>query len=718
MKTSFRFGKLLFAATFLLSSTVATIGQVPQLLNYQGRIAVNGTNFTGSGLFKFALVDGGTNLTRAATGIATNVSGFLVGVNITDGGAGYTTPPTVSVIGGGGSGASFTAQISGGVVTNVIVNSAGSGYSGSPGIAFSPPASNVVAQTFWSNDGTSSSGAQPAASVPLPVARGLYSVLLGDTTLASMTTLPAGIFSNPDVRLRVWFNDGITGFQQLTPDQRLAAVGYAIMAGTVPDGSITAGKIAPGAVGSSQLSSNLTILGTMSVGNLLVNGSPLSGSASYQVPAGTNIQTQAGGSYFITNTSGNFILPPSPNVGDVIRLIFANVNGDSVYNVMQNPGQQCVKWNNFSPGGIPLVAGADGSRLVVGGNGYGFFLSTNSAVNWIGEPPLEPWIAPNYFDAIQMSGDGSHIFTSASFNNFYGLIISGDYGETWLLETNLPSDWSYITAIASSTNGVKVVAVGPAGVITSTDAGLNWTLRTSAPTNAYWRSVASSADGTKLVAIASTYGNNPGIYTSGNSGQTWTLQISAPTNASWTSVASSADGIKLVAAAYGDGLTGGIYTSVNSGQTWTLQNNAPTNASWVSVASSADGTKLVACAPWNGQASGIYTSVNSGSVWVRQTNGLFNGGQYVYAVTSSADGSKLAAFVGENNKIYRSVDSGNSWSPCSTIPSSYSVLAAVTTRGASGGARIDPGNNHTELTLVYLGNGMFAGTIIGNLIGY
>jgi len=716
MKTSFRFGKLLFAATVLLSSTVATPGQVPQLLNYQGRIAVNGTNFTGSGQFKFALVDGGTNLTRAATGIATNVSGFLVGVNITDGGAGYTTPPTVSVIGGGGSGASFTAQISGGVVTNVIVNSAGSGYSGSPGIAFSPPASNVVAQTFWSNDGTSSSGAQPAASVPLPVTRGLYSVLLGDTALSNMSTLPASLFANPGVWLRVWFNDGTTGFQQLTPDQRLAAVGYAIMAGTVPDGSITAGKIAQGAVGSSQLSSNLTIPGTMSVGNLLVNGSPLSGSSSFQIPAGTNIQTQAGGCYFITNTSGNFILPPFPNVGDVIRLQFANVNGDSVYNLLQNPGQQCVKWNNFSPGGIPLVTSDDDSRLLVGGNGYGFFLSTNSAVNWIGEPPLEPWIAPDYFEAIQMSGDGSHIFASASFNNFHGLIISGDYGQTWLLETNLPSTFYDIQSIACSSNGVKVVAATvSAGIFTSTDAGSNWTLRTNAPP---CFSVASSADGAKLIAIAWGGGNNPGIYTSGNSGQTWTLQISAPTNASWSSVASSADGTKLVAAAYWNGATGGIYTSVNSGQTWTIQNSAPTDASWTSVASSADGTKLVATANWNGLTGGIYTSVNSGSVWVRQTNGLFNGGQSAYAVASSSDGSKLAAFVADDNRIYRSVDSGNSWSLCSTIPSSSSVLAAVTTRGASGGARIDPGNNKTELTLVYLGNGMFAGTIIGNLIGY
>src|SRR5258708_4755184 len=80
--------------------------------------------------------------------------------------------------------------------------------------------------TFWSNDGTSSAGSQPTSAVPLTVSTGLYSVLLGDITLANMTTVPASVFGNADVRLRVWFNDGSNGFQQLTPDQRLASNGY------------------------------------------------------------------------------------------------------------------------------------------------------------------------------------------------------------------------------------------------------------------------------------------------------------------------------------------------------------------------------------------------------------------------------------------------------------------------------------------------------------
>ncbi len=131
-----------------LFSVRPACAQVPQLLNYQGRVTVGGTNFDGTAQFKFALVN--------ATG-STN---------------------------------------------------------------------------YWSNDGRVTG--QPVTAVALSVTKGLYSVLLGDTGVAGMGyAVSSLIFTNSEVRLRVWFNDGVTGFQQLTPDQRVAAVGYALVAANV-----------------------------------------------------------------------------------------------------------------------------------------------------------------------------------------------------------------------------------------------------------------------------------------------------------------------------------------------------------------------------------------------------------------------------------------------------------------------------------------------------
>src|SRR5512137_1596794 len=73
--------------------------------------------------------------------------------------------------------------------------------------------------------------------------------------------------------------------------------------------------------------------------------------------------------------------------------------------------------------------------------------------------------------------------------------------------------------------------------------------------------------------------------------QKWT-QSSAPTG-KWTSVASSADGTKLIAAQFG-----GVYISNNSGITWTAV-TILLAGNWLSVASSADGTKLVSASGQN-----------------------------------------------------------------------------------------------------------------------
>ncbi len=160
--------KLLLALALSVGANFVASAQVPQIIGYQGRVLASGTNFTGTGQFKFALVN--------ATGTTTH----------------------------------------------------------------------------WSHDGTATG--EPATALALTVTDGLVSVLLGDTTITGMTTAIApSVFASTDVRLRIWFSDGTAAFQQLAPDQRLAAAGYALVAATVPDAAITTAKIAAGAVASTSL---------------------------------------------------------------------------------------------------------------------------------------------------------------------------------------------------------------------------------------------------------------------------------------------------------------------------------------------------------------------------------------------------------------------------------------------------------------------------------
>ena len=103
---------------------------------------------------------------------------------------------------------------------------------------------------FWSN--SPFSGAKPISAVSLPVTNGLFTVQLGDTNLG-MIALSPNIFTNGSLALRIWFDDGINGSSQLSPDQRLTSSGYAMLAGSVADRGVSGESIASSSITSDKL---------------------------------------------------------------------------------------------------------------------------------------------------------------------------------------------------------------------------------------------------------------------------------------------------------------------------------------------------------------------------------------------------------------------------------------------------------------------------------
>jgi formylglycine-generating enzyme required for sulfatase activity len=85
---------------------------------------------------------------QAATAVATETNGSVASIEVTSGGSSYGAPPTVTLVGGGGTGASAVAQVSGGAVINIILESPGSGYTNAPIVAIAPPPPPIIPATL------------------------------------------------------------------------------------------------------------------------------------------------------------------------------------------------------------------------------------------------------------------------------------------------------------------------------------------------------------------------------------------------------------------------------------------------------------------------------------------------------------------------------------------------------------------------------------------
>ena len=313
-----------------------------------------------------------------------------------------------------------------------------------------------------------------------------------------------------------------------------------------------------------------------------------------------------------------------------------------------------------------VTCSSDGTRLIAAGDD-GIFGSLDGGLTWL-------FLNSNASGSVACSANGTKIIASAS----GAVYTSADWEQpgsdmrsrpminiTWHPPPTEPNWWQWDTAefLAQFICRPIPEVLGPC--------------RKGRPAfwlGNLWSSVASSADGTKLVVAAETTEVNgsflPGpIYTSANSGASWTLS-GAPSNV-WYSVACSADGTKLVAAAYAGpsqiGGTGLIYISSDSGVTWT--NVGPPTNYWMSVASSTNGTHLIAVSLFDQGTQNpgvIWRSTNSGVNWNKDAlTGYFD------AAATSADGTILASTDVARDQIYTFGE------PLAIVPHTLPVLSAA-----------------------------------------
>lgn len=88
---------------------------------------------------------------RVEEGVFTKI---LTGVKVDNGGAGYLSNLTASIIGGGGTGATCSVAVSNGVITGATLTNAGTGYTSLPNVILNNPLTNSVKSIEIVNGGS------------------------------------------------------------------------------------------------------------------------------------------------------------------------------------------------------------------------------------------------------------------------------------------------------------------------------------------------------------------------------------------------------------------------------------------------------------------------------------------------------------------------------------------------------------------------------------
>lgn len=292
---------------------------------------------------------------RAATGTPIIVNGFVVGVNITDGGAGYTNTPLVRIIGAGGSGAQVTAVVSNGVVTAANINNPGSNYpTNTTVVVFDAPyifnpILGIAPMSFLSFSNLTVSG-----NYQLQQLSAYYWTNLPVNFTASnsvYTQMIAGVVSSGNYRLAI------------APVPAQAFATPVVAYGFVVNATITSG-------GSGYVTSPTV---------KIIGGNGTNATAVAQISGGvvTNIMITNPGSGY-TNTATVAIVigqPPaaavSPAVLPVMRVDAASLAPYDNYQVQFTPTIGS-SWGNWS-GGLFTPTAVTNSQYLFITNGAGFF---------------------------------------------------------------------------------------------------------------------------------------------------------------------------------------------------------------------------------------------------------------------------------------------------------------------------------------------------------
>ena len=280
------------------------------------------------------------------------MSGFVVQVTVTDGGWGYTNPPLVEIVGGGGSGAQAVAVLANGQIVAIDILDAGFGYTDIPQILIAPP------------------------FIP-PATLGLVPL-----TLLTFTNLTPGLgYQLQTFNSSTWFNRGTnftaanSCFTQMVSGT-IAPNGWRLALTPVPTQAQAVAQVFNGFVIGATVTSGGSGYTTNPAVTIVSNGAGSNATATATLANGAvaAVHIQHAGNGYTVSPSILIEPPPvialSPTVTQVMELELGNLSSWGSYQLRSAP-TPTGPWSDL---GAPFTAAAATNTQYIGVSGsVGFF---------------------------------------------------------------------------------------------------------------------------------------------------------------------------------------------------------------------------------------------------------------------------------------------------------------------------------------------------------
>jgi hypothetical protein len=350
---------------------------------------------------------GGSGATFTATiGTAAANATQIIAINVVTGGFGYTTAPTLTISGGGGSGCTATAIVLNGSVVAVTVNINGSGYSSQPTITARTDLISSLTPTQWGRNYQTA----PTVTVSGPFSGSAWASSTG-------VSLNAYLYYN---------NSGTINWYQVTTAGTTGVVAPTHTTGAVANGGAT-----------------LTYAGTSASGTAVLTNNGVS-------------------SITITNVGYGYTSTPTVTIVDSTAKFVAIRSGAgaaSAYSTTANLGSAWTAGNTLQKTDLLWVAWGGGFYVAVGGtSGTASAVSSTDGITWTDRSSA----------IIAQTGSGFYSSVCYGASQFVA-ISSGTQitaystsGATWTQGGNLPTGTTW-NSVAFGNN--RLVALATDGSI-------------------------------------------------------------------------------------------------------------------------------------------------------------------------------------------------------------------------------------------------------------